>query len=98
MNREKRNRSTGGSSMIKTKSLRPSSGVTAHRRGGHERRDRGDQRGQGGEEAFQIIQWLNSTKLFFLTESSKMEKIYIHNIKKIKTIVSSPAVYHVGIM
>lgn len=53
------------------------------------------------EGASQIIQWLNSTTLFFLQNPPKWKKIYIHNIKKQekkkKTIVSSSAEYHVGL-
>lgn len=40
--------------------------------------------------AFQIIQWLNSTKLTFLTESSKMEKIYIYTTSKHENISFLP--------
>lgn len=50
------------------------------------------------KEAFQIIQWLNSTKLIFLTEYSKMKKNVCTEHQNMRTIVSSPAVYHVGIM
>lgn len=97
MNRQKRNRSTGGFLHDNNKSLSLSSGVTAHRQGGHEGRDRGDRRGKG--DTFQIIQWLNSTKLFFSYRNLQNGKnIYTQHQKKIKTIVSSPAVYLVGIM
>lgn len=84
MNRWKRNRSTGGFSMMKTKvsPLEWQLTVEVDVRGETE----ATREKTGGEEKFQIIQWLNSTKLFFLTESSKMEKIYIHNIKKWKQL------------
>lgn len=80
MNREKRNRSTeDGSSVIKTKSLRPSSGVTAHgrRRDGGEDRERG---GGGSSNNTMVKQY----KALFLQNPPKWKKIYIHNIKKEK--------------
>lgn len=86
MNRQKRNRSTGGFLHDNNKSLSLSSGVTAHRQGGHERRDRGDRRGKG--DTFQIIQWLNSTKLFFSYRNLQNGKnIYTqHQKKKLKQL------------
>ncbi len=52
--------------------------------------------GETTGEASQKIQWLNSTKLFFLTQSSKMEKNIYTQHQKMKTIVSPPAVISCG--
>lgn len=58
-----------------------------------QRRQRPPERGRGG---VQMKQWLNSTKLIFLTLSSKMKKNIYTQHQNMKTIVSSPSVYHVG--
>lgn len=59
-----------------------------------ERRTRGETEATTErKEAFQIIQWLNSTKLIFLTEYSKMKKNICTEHQNMRTIVSSPAVY-----
>lgn len=81
--------------MIKTRSIRLSSGVTTHHRGGRERRDGGHQREREREDISNKT-WLNSTKLFFSYRILQNENIYVHYIKKRKH-VSSPAVYHLGI-
>lgn len=81
--------------MIKTKSLRPSSGVTAHRQGGRERRDGGDQsEDRGGISNNTMVKQYKALFSYRILQNGK--NIYTEH-QKMKRTVSSPAVYHVGI-
>lgn len=80
---------------MKTKSLHLSSGVTAHSRVGRERRD-----GEGRQNTM-----VKQYKAFFLTQCSKMEKIYIQHKNKmflpllyIMWGLSDPPLVHVNMV